>query len=669
MEYINNRLCISHDELTDTDNGVMTKSQYVHYKRKGRLECLRRGFYAVDSLPTKYAQEVRRRNPDMCTTAKQRTLTDVIELDGAAHTFYSAHTFDSGKHLPPPVADEYAANASILNAFRNLLTKAASQRGRLGDPRLKITEFWKDKADVLPLISEQMPNTLPTYFKNLQRLFNRYTQEGYPALISPKYGNRNASKFKCAEQEAVAIRLLGDHRNLDNEQVAKIYNHIAKKMDWDLLTGRAFGYLRQKHGLTIAAATRGLNEFNNTRTMQAKRSLPTAPLLFWTADGWDVELHYQASDKDDNGRRVTTYNNRLTMVVVLDPFNNYPVGYAIGERENSKLIRAAMQNAMNHTRELFGTRYRTNQLQTDHYALPSLTPLYGVIADKVTPARVKNAKAKPVEPYFNYLNKKYFQLQPNWSGFGITSQKSNQPNYDMLDKIKHSFPDEDGCRQQIIAIMEMERASKVADYMAGFANVPAERLLPLTDEAYLLNFGATTGHKNAIEGNGLLPTINGVRRAYDCFNPQFREFAHLRWTVMYDEADLSKALAVNEDGTLRFMLESKYVQPMALADRKEGDADELARIRQFNKGLTTTITNRLAEAHESAERLMLEHPDLHNSYAKAIICDSRGQHKDQRNRQRRALNRTSVNVEAVEVKLVEECAPAVAVNQSIYDLY
>jgi hypothetical protein len=34
------------------------------------------------------------------------------------------------------------------------------------------------------------------------------------------------------------------------------------------------------------------------------------------------------------------------MVVVLDAMNNYPVGYAIGDRENAELIRQANRNAM-----------------------------------------------------------------------------------------------------------------------------------------------------------------------------------------------------------------------------------------------------------------------------------------------------------------------------------
>ena len=63
----------------------------------------------------------------------------------------------------------------------------------------------------------------------------------------------------------------------------------------------------------------------------------------------------------------TTYTNRKTMVVVLDACEKYPVGYAIGDHESPALIREALRNAVQHTKELFGERYKPLQLQSDNY--------------------------------------------------------------------------------------------------------------------------------------------------------------------------------------------------------------------------------------------------------------------------------------------------------------
>ena len=144
-----------------------------------------------------------------------------------------------------------------------------------------------------------------------------------------------------------------------------------QKMDWKQITASSVGVWRDKLDIITHPGRRGGTDFMNNKAMQVKRSKPTSPLYYWTMDGWDAELLYQ---KNENGR--TTYHNRLTVVVVLDPCVNYPIGFSIGTHETPELIKAALRNAVNHTAELFGQRYRTHQLQSDHYAMKALTPLY-----------------------------------------------------------------------------------------------------------------------------------------------------------------------------------------------------------------------------------------------------------------------------------------------------
>src|SRR5690606_26207773 len=97
-------------------------------------------------------------------------------------------------------------------------------------------------------------------------------------------------------------------------------------------------------------------------------------------DGWDVELLYQDTKTDKKGNSVTTYHNRLTVVAVLDPVNNYPIGYAIGTHETPALIKSAVQNAIQHSKALFGEYYMPYQLQSDRYSIKSLTPLYNALS-------------------------------------------------------------------------------------------------------------------------------------------------------------------------------------------------------------------------------------------------------------------------------------------------
>ena len=89
-------------------------------------------------------------------------------------------------------------------------------------------------------------------------------------------------------------------------------------------------------------------------------------------DGWTVELLYQKTKTDSKGHNITTYTNRLTIVVVLDPCVDYPMGYAVGDHECPELIKAALRNAAIHSRELTGEMLRYNQVQSDRYAITRL---------------------------------------------------------------------------------------------------------------------------------------------------------------------------------------------------------------------------------------------------------------------------------------------------------
>lgn len=678
MEYFNGILCIPGTELIISDrnpDGIVSECIYKHMRTRKRITVVRRGCFetpsltVVDSLPTKLRNAVYERYPDYRAQADAKPFIESITPDGMAISFFAEFTLPDGRHLSAERQLEYANAAAILNCLRDMLEKANSHRKRQGARRLPRAKFWKDAAAAMPRVADRWPHSLPENDRRLQDRFAVYMKSGYESLISRKYLNSNAAKVDDEVKESILHELFADPRNLDNEQVMSLYNILAERMNWKKVTRQAIAVWRDKFELVDFAGRRGGNEFKNAKTMQVKRSRPTAALLYWTMDGWDAELLFQRTSTDKNGHQVTTFHHRLTVVVVLDPSINYPIGYAVGDHECPELIKEALRNAANHTAELFGMRYRANQLQSDNYAKKTLTPLYQVMSDKFTPARVGNAKAKVIEPYFHRINKKYCQLMPNWSGLGITSDKAKQPNVESLNKYRHSFPDEKGCVEQITRIMELERAAKVDRYRELFAALPEECKLPLSDQQYLMTFGAETGTRNALEGSGLRPTIGGIKRNYDCFDATFRNYAHLRWTVKYDPSDLTRVLAVNDEGTLQFMLEEKYCQPMALAERQEGDSAQLQRVRDFNAALETHVTEQRALSGAATRELFASHPELNDTLSKLVLVDSRGQHKDNRN-QGRSLKRAPIDTKAIECKVVDDAVtPEIEEEENLYNLY
>lgn len=601
------------------------------------------GFDALvtfDSLCREWKDILTMAFPKPKKQAKKGYFAKHYEADRDAFDHFCRHRFgdNNERKLDPEVIETYTYNASVLNAVIAVRTNRKAYIKTLAGS-VKV-DIWKSLSNDVNAFRE-VDHNLPTTAGSLRHKVNRYLKEGYDAIISKKYGKRNRAKVYIKEQIALMEELLKKHQNMNNEQIAWNYNKVAKYAGWENITGSTVSLYREKFGLYTYAGQRGLNEFNHNKAMQVKRQRPTMPMVYWTMDGWDAELLYQKKVINKKGDEVTTYHNRLTMVVVLDPFNDYPVGYAIGSHETPNLIREAMKNAINHTKELFNERYKPFQLQTDNYQIKHLTPTYLASCKHFTPAKVKNSKSKIIEGFFDKFNEKHFQreMAPNWSGHNVNARKENQPNDEYLNKIRHQFPNELGARMQLINAIEKERTEKVQAYKKQWENLPTEDRIPFPTNEFLRTYGKLTGYTNKLCGAGITPTIEGIACYFESFDLNFRKYAHVDWALYYDETDLSQVLAVNAESrhgklveikdTIEFLLEEKHVQPMALYDRKEGDAEKLQQVFDFNKEAVKVITERNAENAEILHGMLLENPEL-ETLQKMLIVDSNGQHKDQK---------------------------------------
>lgn len=630
MEYYNNILCVEAKWLMDS--GVMSRENYKLLSWRDDIDVVRRGcrgtsaLVAYESMPERFKSKVREIVGDVYKAAGRNDLEPYIEASAEAAAYFEHYRTADGKFLPEERRREYYADAMVLDACGRYIAERKGKRRAMGG---RAKRLWEEVAMAAQDLDRQKhPHDLPANARSLERKHRLYKEEGLESLIHKAYRteSKNALKVESEQQRSMMAMLVSDPRNLDNEQVAQLYNTMAKAMQWPTICASTVGVWREKLDNVVYARRRGGSAYRNNKAMQVKRCAPETALTYWTMDGWDAELMYQSKDK--NG--ATTYHHRLTAVIVLDTCCKYPVGYAIGDHETPELIKAALRNAARHTEELFGQMYRTMQLQSDNYAISKMTPLYAQVSQYVTPASAGNAKAKIIEPWFKYFNKKYCQTQWNWSGFGITSKKSLQPNGDFLNKYKHEFPDLEGAYRQLESMILAERAELREKYMEMFDHTPDDRKMVMSTQDYLRAFGERTGQKNLMQGSGLKVTIEGRKMTYDCFDPEFRRYASTRWSVLYDPADRSKALAVNDDGTLQFLLEEKYVQPMALADRTDGDYEQLQRVRDFNAMEDERIKREIGAYQETAEALLADGRKELETLHKLMICDSRGQHKDRR---------------------------------------
>lgn len=264
-----------------------------------------------------------------------------------------------------------------------------------------------------------------------------------------------------------------------------------------------------------------------------------------------------------------------------------------------------------------------------------------------TPAALGNAKSKIVEPYFKRLNVEYCQKQANWSGFGITADKDNQPNLEVLNQNHKFIPDEATVIAQLEAIIAQERAKKIDAYRAAWERTEEARKMPFGIEEYLMLMGETTGRTNKITGSGLFIEFMGERICFDSFDLSLRDHYNEDWIVRFDPDDMSQVLVSNakrlksgrvdkEIGTLQYVLQRDIKVPMALADQKPEHFEYRARVDRFNTEMVETVKEKVKEVDRRITTICQRIPEIAAGTVldRYLITDSLGQHKDVRSKMR-----------------------------------
>lgn len=562
------------------------------------------------------------------------------------------YTYDDGKYLQ----DEYRAQCIESCKYLHLLDRTTVAQAKKLFGYNDKQSF--NEAIIQLIIAGNV--RLPKKERTLLNKLKEYRNNGALCVIDDRVGNQNSRKVGKGDESDVQLAFLHElrrkHNNLNFEQLTEMYNLAATASGWQKVTSKTVenNVKVGKMNLTTYAGRYGKRETDNKLLPHNKRQKSSAPLYYLTIDGWDVELAYQQRETVmRNGKKteITTYDNRLVVVVVLDAFNKYPLGYAIGERENVELIKQAMRNAITHVREMTGEYFKPWQLQSDHYGIKQLTDFYADLTKHFTPAEVGNAKSKIIEPYFKHLNTSFCQWQRNWTGFGMQARKENQVNREFTNLIKKDFPDKFGCIEQIRNMIQIERNAKQDEWINAFKQLSNDNKMALSRIEYLQLLGKATA-KNTINGYGLTPTINGKVMAYDTLvDDTFRHLQHIRWTVLYDDNDLSNVLAVANKGTYQYLLQSKYENSMALKDRKDGDGEALAQLRNQKNRIMDYITNEGVRNNQIVMDWIKNKPTILNeTKIKLMLTDNNGQQKDRlQDAKRKALAEPAEYAEVVTV--------------------
>jgi hypothetical protein len=228
MELYKNMLAVETGWLFE--EGIVSKSNYDQLSARGNIHILRRGclntpaLVSWESLPERFKKtatvKLGDRNPD--NIVQTGLVESCIQHSASLTDSFETHKLGDGRNLPKRTRNEYYVNAIVLEAIGRLLENKRARRASMGK-RLKIN--WTELAEgVQELDRSKYPHTLPANPRRLEDKYKRYRAEGAVSLIHKNFLNINAAKVDDDIKASVLTELLADPRNLDNSQIASLYN-------------------------------------------------------------------------------------------------------------------------------------------------------------------------------------------------------------------------------------------------------------------------------------------------------------------------------------------------------------------------------------------------------------------------------------------------------------
>ncbi|WAC40550.1 hypothetical protein [Pedobacter sp. SL55] len=577
----NNTLCLEYNEFTQ----IVPKGTYDSLKARGSIKVHGRGGYGVgvlieyDTLPKRYQDEVKKVFGDPYQYITTQPIKDLLIEDLKAEQFYRDYSLPNGLKLPDqdfdvkgkPVTNyvkEYAIAASWLNNIINLTENKKALKDQLN---ISVAVFWER----IMMILKADGVRLPASERRLKDAIKRYKSNGYEALIEVfRFGNTNSRKVNSETAEALLLELLAHDHQHDYTRVANAYNEWATANNHEQITDRAVSYWAAKYKHLITEKREGKAKNYNRFNKQILRSRPSAPLLLINSDDNVLDLYFvEEKVNKKTGYAQKNYYYRPVMYVVMDAFNDYILGYAIGETVTIELVKEAYRNAENHVKQLLNGYYLPHQIQTDRWGLSKggeLEQFYQSMAT-YTPATAKVAQGKYIERAFGVNWHQTLKSFINYAGQNITAKERLSP--EAIERNRSNFPPKEKAPEQIALFIEMLRklpnqktgVSRQEEWLNSINEKSKARAI--SAEKHLQIFGVLHKPRNGGK-NRLLPAgleLMDRRFVYDIPAFYFPEHVNKAVNVIYDPYDMSQVLVTDGKG-LRFVAHEYERSPSCIAD-------------------------------------------------------------------------------------------------------
>jgi hypothetical protein len=572
---------------------------------------LRKVLIEYEPLKQEHKDLVKHRFGDPYKNLALQPIRAMVQQDAKAREFFLGYQYGDKKSLPIDVVNKYTAAASWLN----MLSSAEENKKAIKD-RLKVgmTDFWSSVIEIFTLDGIDLPTTTRRLFPKI----DEYKSKGYSCLVSWRYGNNNSKKVSSEVAEAYLLELISQPYH-DDHVIARAYNAWAVQNGHDEISYRTVCEWRRKNNVLISQCRDGNKAWYDKYGKVTRRKRPPAPLLRIESDDNELDLYFiqERVITDKKGKTKTQKNPyyRPVLYVVKDSFNDYPLGYAIGDTVNVDLIKLAYLSAIHHIKEITGGYYLPNDLQTDRWGLDKalsndLALFFKSLCAVYMPATPKNARSKMIEQSFGKKWHRLLKMFPNYAGHNVTA--ASKINEDYLQLQKANFPTVDQAPDQVEqfinairnGIDEKTGKSLQQEWLEGFNADERSRKHQISDMQMLTLLGTSHNYQNTITNRGITPAINCIERTYEIPEEFYMQTVGRRVQVIYDRLDYSRILV--DAGNVRFIAREDALMPSATLDFKEGDRTRLNNKLEEKKRIAQVVVEKKTTRQEILQRNRLD---------------------------------------------------------------
>lgn len=549
-----------------------------------------------EPLKEKYKEMIEVKFGDPYIYVHNQVIKEFLKSDPKAVAYFTKFRTAAGAPLPPPTIKEYIQCANWLNLLIELdnnWTKYKRALGMQAKPNLYEA--------VIRIIQNEKID-LPKAYTRLKEKMRNYDGQHYEVIVNKRFGNDNSKKVKTDEAHALLLEMIDHHNQFDDTFIAKKYNLMAAKAGFPTITGTTVGNYRKKNSVILDAGRYGSKVYYNNSGKVQHRERPSAPMLLINSDDNDLDLYYIDITLDKNGRKKVDYQFRYVLYVIIDAYNDYILGYAIGETPNVELIKSVYRNAINHVKEITGEYYLWDALQFDRFAYSNKPKVYEGSLKQfydmqgiTLPATLKVPRGKVIEQSFgtrwHQTLKEISVSTHNYAGNNIVSK--SKINEDALQLYKKDFPTKEEGLKQIHEFIYMMRnlevtgkpgVTKQQEWLTAFNESQKSKQHILETEQRLMLFGKDHSHTNRVTNAGIVATLDEVKYVYEVPKEMYMNTLGLQVTLKYDPADPAKVLAISTDGKHRMVCEQFERFKMAPADYQEGDRTRINQAIEEKKG-------------------------------------------------------------------------------------